>query len=331
MTCNNEKPLQGFHDAVVNDTAANIIIVVGGIISAVGTVKSIVDLFKGDPMTALIIARVVELGAGTVVAAFIWFLWYQKCQDNTRGDYPCFAGIVDSLTPPATSVTTIDPTTDIARFMEQNTDIFPFMKEHPCFNLVVRCIYWPIISDNTGYIWYNGKDEPYITCYIKDPRLCQKMMGAAIGATIGGIGGAAAGFYADAAALAICGASIFCAIFAILVGAIVAIVCACVGAKIGFEASEPGRVESGEPTSSETAQRTMRVGDYVAVKGNMVRLSWLHNANALYFTEEWCWYGHENTLAPYTHETANAFFEPDSESSDGNDKEYWFCKMGISP
>lgn len=321
--CEYEKPLTGPYDTGVPSLEGVLfgLASVGIIIKDV--ISFVIDKFSGDPMFLPIITRVAELGMGIGAAVIIWVMWYEKCQKHREGLRPCLAGIVDSLTPQATYVATFEAAADIAEFMEKHTDIFPFMKEHPCFNLVVRCEDWSKIANNTGYLWPNAKGEPFISCYRKNPTICAKLLTAAVGATIGGIGGIAAGFWADVTALAICGASIFCGIFAIIIGAIVALVCALVGAKIGYEIGGTGQVSSGEPQQST---QPIRVGDYVAVRGNMVQLSWLHNANALWFVEEWCWYDHvDEVLPPYTHKMAKDFFQ----TEDQQDKAYLFCKMGI--
>lgn len=334
--CKYEKPDLGFQTLPGEDSVGTILVEIAGVAMAVGG-------FLGSlETTSLIIARIAgELGLGLVAAAAVWVIWGVKCVASPKGhSSPCLAGIVDSLVPPATthfsSAIDFDPASDVVDeiegFAETHTDIFPFMKEHPCFNLVVSCKYWNVISNDAGFVWFNGKGEPYIPCFIKDPSLCQKLFNSAVGATLGGIGGVVAAWWADAAALAICGASVFCAIFAILIGAVVALVCALVGAKLGFELGGVGSVSYGPPDPATTQQATqpVRVGDYVAVKGNMVKLSWLQNSNALWFVEEWCWYFHEDAVQPpFTHMMARDFFQSDDPETSPQDKEYLFCKMGV--
>lgn len=326
QNCPYEKPGLGSQAAVINDVGSTITEIVGVSV----TVGSLIVSVVSDPATFLIISRLVgELGLGLVVAVVAWVMWAVKCESNTEGTNPCLAGIIDSLIPPATtSVTSAVPVDFLAEaadelesFTEKNTDLFPFMKELPSFNLVVRCQDWERISENSEYVWFNNREEPYIVCYQRDHTLCAALLGTAVGATVGGIGGFAAGWWADAAFLAICGLSIFCAILAIIVGAFVALAGGTLGAVIGNEIDQAfASEEEGEDA------RVIRVGDYVAVKGNMVNITWANNASGLYFVEEWCWYGQEDsTLPPFDHMMARDYFL----TEEGEDKAYWFCKLGI--
>ena len=327
MNCEYEKPGLGPQTTVVNDVGSTIVEVVGAVLAIHGIVGGIVS----DPVMALIVTRAVgELGAGLAIAAVAWFMWGIKCTGAPEGTSICLSGIVDSLIPPATTSVSsaipvdflADAAGEIEKFPDQHSDVFPFMKDHPSFNLVVRCQDWNKASHNSGYNWSNTKDELYVVCYLEDPVLCSKLFLSAIGATVGGIGGIWAAIWADAAFLAICGAFFLCAILAIIVGAIAAAACAIFGAWAGNELGGPGESIGGE----DVEQQTIRVGDYVAVRGNFCQISWLHNASALYFVEEWFWYGHEDAvLPPYDHKMAKDYFL----NEDQEDKAYRFCKLGL--
>lgn len=320
---------EGIYDATVKDAGAIILDIIG-IISTITGLVSTVQSVGGAFITL----------AGFVVPVFIAIQWGQRCLNKPEGVPTCMAGIVDSLTPPETSNRLPSIADDVGGpirdWADDNIDIFPFLQEHPSFNMVVKCKYWPELQTSVGYYRYNHNSEgnpidPIVTCYLKDPSLCDRLQLMAVGSLVGAAVGTWLGNLSQGAILAACAATVICGILALFVFLVIAIVGALIGAKVG-DAVYGGRryderaAEQNTEPGDYSVIPVARVGDYLAVKGKLIRASWLQNGKCFWFVEEAFWYGHEsNNSSPFSHCLPDLFMREENESGVLIDSESRFC------
>jgi hypothetical protein len=118
---------------------------------------------------------------------------------------------------------------------------------------------------------------------------------------------------------------------ALLVFLVIAIVGAIIGANVADavyggprydERAAPPNFEPGDYSVIPVA----RVGDYLAVKGKLIRASWLQNGKCFWFVDEAFWYGHEsNNSSPFSHCLPDLFMREEHEDGALIDSESRFC------
>jgi hypothetical protein len=289
----------GTYSPSVSTTTVTAIIT--GVLSLAGAAKSLYDLvtkFSGG-----------YLYAGAAVAAFITWLvvsafYYKNCLDSPRKFPACSAGVIEVTVP---------------SFLSVADQIFAFAASHDRIDVVVKSIYWDLVSKNASYvncapdppIAPDTDGSPMISEYYHNAAVCAAGLGGSIGAAAGGVAGVFLGALAGGAIAALsCGPFAWlCALIALIVAIIIAVVCAIVGAVVG---SQIGRAAatSGRPlpidTTAPNFPSALSVGDYVTTKGNLTSDA---DANGMYiywFVDETTLHGRSTGLAPFNYRDPDA-------------------------
>ena len=183
-----------------------------------------------------------------------------------EGVQACYAGVINNI---------------VASFDSGWDTVFPFAAQHDRADVVVKPLYWEIITLRPSqYIWCNNDslESPLLRSYF----FSSEVLGAAIGSIIGAVAGAIGGFILGL----LSGAAIGCAggpilyLLAFLVALIVAAIVTLVGA---FAAGNIGRAVAGDssptgtPTSSSGSSEISN-GDYVSINGNLIAYAEDNNA-----------------------------------------------------
>jgi hypothetical protein len=237
-------------------TAASSIVKAGMDAASVFTVFGI--SFSAYAVSALI-------GAAITVLVVIVFV-IDRC-GSKGGAAGCAAGVIERMIP---------------SFASASDYLFPFTAMHDRADVVVKSSYWHVVANNAQFVdcGPDSQTSPLLHCFYKSDEVCRAgaaaIAGAIIGAVVGVIAGAAIGAAIGCATIILC-------IIALLVALIVAVVCVLIIAAVSaWLALAAGPNTS--PTSSGGS--TLKVGDYVTAKGNLIVHSSMDGAIAEWFTTD---------------------------------------------
>lgn len=175
------------------------------------------------------------------------------------------------------------------------------------FDLVVKQVYWHYVTQNSYWVFCNGKGAAMLPCIIKSKTACGAKIGSLIGAAAGAVGGVIVGYIAGAAAGAAlaCAASAWfyplCVLVALLIAAIVAAAITYAGSLIGGWIGEAAASAGSDTVGDDW--KGLDAGAIVTTKGNWVTDPDIGN-NELFYTTSINRTGKFKTGPSYT--TANA-------------------------
>jgi hypothetical protein len=156
------------------------------------------------------------------------------------------------------------------------------------FDLVVKTIYFPYVSQSAYWVYCNSLGSPMLPCVIKSKTACGAKIGSLVGVGVGAVAGVIIGYVAAAAvggALA-CAASgpfyLLCLLVVLIVAALVAAAIALAGAIIGGWIGEGVAAAADSDPVGDTF-KGLSPGAVVTVKGDWVTDPNVGN-NELFYT-----------------------------------------------
>jgi hypothetical protein len=264
----------GPRHATVPSTLSSILIAWGlvSFISPVGGAVTLVVAKFAWVMSWTFLGAASAIWGGAIIGAVIT-LWvignfaYSRCWSRPEGSPECAAGVIES--------------TEEA-FSSASEELFPFTAMHDRVNLVVRCIYWPIVERNADYVYVNEDSNlsPILKCFYDTREVCSAVNGAFIGGCIASVGGIILAVII--AEVAIGCAFVWTCLIATTVAAIIAAVCVLLGAFVG---GQIGKATAGETHPQSDMGQRLAEGDYVTIKGNLIALDDFRGAQALWFVK----------------------------------------------
>jgi hypothetical protein len=207
-------------------------------------------------------AAIVLAAVATMIVIIVWAAQSHiaLCYPPSPGKFECVTGVVNAVTPGFTS---------------WYSEIVGFANNQPRADVVVKSIYWPIVTlNNPPMVWCAGcancpssvataaqiadpaaPCSPTLACYYHDRQVCGASNGSAWGAGVGAAVGAAAGIILAILAFGALGCS-FTAVFSwicllalllvVLIAIVVTVIVAAIGSAIGTQA---GKAASGGPSA----------------------------------------------------------------------------------
>ena len=178
------------------------------------------------------------------ITAVFFYLWWDKCIADPKGDSRCLSGVVETIN-------------------GDDLGVFPFAADHPSLDLVVKSKYWPVVeaNDQAKKIFCSNAGSPILKVFYKSGKVCGAALGAAVGAAIVGAAGVIAG---AAAAAAIGCATVILCIFALLVAILIVAAAAIAGAWAG---SAIGGAAGDEVDMSSSDGSSISVRDLIKATG----------------------------------------------------------------
>ncbi len=273
------------------------------LLGLVGTIASIVKLLTETKVITILgisassAVWIAAVAAALVTWAVVFDFFRLRCLANPDTLKACSAGVVQTIVPAFNSAT---------------DEIFPFTAMHDRVDVVVRCIYWPLVQNLAGWIWCNTDPDisPMLRGYYKNSQVCGAGLGATIGAGVGAIGGIFLGALAGGAiASAACGPLAWlCLIIAVIVAAIIAAVCVLVGALAG---GQIGKAVSGGGPPTTTDGNLISVSDYVTTMGGVLTSGDDNGARIYWFVNSTMQHGQSGAMSPFDHTDPDAMLMPD--------------------
>lgn len=261
------------------------------VLGAIGTFAGFVG--KDSIVTILGIAAPGAVWIGAVIGALVTFaivfdFYRLRCLSHPDTLHACTAGVVEQLVP---------------AFSSASEDIFPFTAQHDRVDVVVKCVYWPLVQVNAAFVECNSDPDtsPILRGYYHNPAVCAAGLGSAIGAGVGVVGGILLGVLAGAAigcaTIILC---LFALLIALIVAAVVVIVAAIAGGLIG-------RAAAGG-TTGPTADdgNTIHSGDYVTTQGGLLTSGDDDGSRIYWFVDQTTLHGHSTFSSPFDHTDPDA-------------------------
>jgi hypothetical protein len=217
-------------------------------------------------------------GAAAIVGLVIYYAFQADgcIISPTKKESICLSGIVqDTSTEGSTAVDVLAPFA---------------MGPAGVFDLVVKSIYFPYVSQGAYWVYCNSLGSPMLQCVIKDEDACGAKIGSLVGVAAGAVAGVILGYIAAAAvggALA-CAASgpfyLLCLLIVLIVAAVVAAAVALAGAIIGGWIGEGVAAAANSDPVGDTF-KGLAAGAVVTVKGDWVTDPDVGN-NELFYTTD---------------------------------------------
>lgn len=304
-----DKPECGRKGTPSVDTPKSVVgAIVTGVLSIWGTIKGVIPFVEGTAATGaeagflagtfeiIGIAAPVGIWLAAVAGALLTFtvvavFYVQRC-GSKNSDPGCSAGVVQDIVP---------------SFNSAADEVFPFSAMHDRVDVVVRCVYWPVVSGGAPYVFCGNDTDrsPIMRGFYYSKEVCGAGKGALVGAGAGAVGGIVAGAAAGAAIG--CATVVLCAVAivaALLIAAVAVLVGALAGGQIGKAASE-------DSTPTGSTGEEIRVGDFVTRRGGLVLLGEMNNAKVYWFVEETHQNGRASSSPPYSYQLLDEEFTSD--------------------
>ncbi len=287
MSCP-EQPTCGSQGVTIEPTGGSVLSEIKALIGVVGTVSTIWGLAQQTALLTIFgVTAPVAIWGAAVAGALIAFgvvalFYYHRCAEQPDGLSACSAGVIERIVLGGTS---------------SNDFYFPYTAMHDRVDVVVKCIYWPLVQTNAGFVVCNddAQSSPMLYCFYKSAKVCAGALGATIGAGIGVIVGI---LVAVAVATAIGCATVFLCIAAIVVGFVVAVVVVLYFALMGGAIGQTF-VASPEPTAD--GGNVLRVGDYVTTEGGLITSGDFEGARVYWFVKDTTLHGYSTGSRPFSH------------------------------
>jgi hypothetical protein len=240
--------------------------------SSVATVTGTVTALLGIAGAAAKIAGITTasgafwggVAVGVAITIIVAYFAYQRCKTDWNGEAGCMSGVIESIT-----------------LAFSGNDVFiPFASQHDRVDVVVKSAYWDLIAAQSSYVFCSSRDNsPMIPAFYYNRTVCDAGIGGVIGAASGVVIGA---FIAAAAIAAIGCATVILCIVALIVAALivaaVTIACAIMGSQIAVAATS-----TSGPGLTDDPSSLLGVGEYVSIKGNLMKNDDLDGALVFYF------------------------------------------------
>jgi hypothetical protein len=287
------------------DSTDDVLTIILAIVGVGGTVIGIISTLVGGVAITVILgiaaANTIWLGGAAGAAAVIattFGFWYSRCLSNPDGPQMCSAGVVTLIN---------------TSFGGAEDYVFPFVAQHDVVQVVVKCIYWPLVAQTASYIYCAAPDNsPEFFCMYENKAVCPTEAGAFIGAVVGGVAGLILGVIVGAAIG--CAATgpfyLFCLLIAALIACIIAAVCALIGA---FAGGNIAHAIAGDSDPSTDAGDVIHSGDYITTKGKTIISGDFNHARIYRFVEHTTAHGHSTGAGPwFSHTDPDANLIPDA-------------------
>jgi hypothetical protein len=244
--------------------------------------------------------------AAAAAALITWLVisdfYYKNCLDSPRPIPVCSAGVIEA---------------SFAAFSSVTDQIFAFAATHDRIDVVVKSIYWDLVSKDAPYVnCAPNNDPPYddkspmLSEFYHNDAVCRAGLGGSIGALAGGVAGTFLGVLAAGAIASLsCGPFAWlCAILAIVVAIIVAVVSAVIGAVVGSQigrAADPSRALPIDPTAPDFPS-SLSVGDYVSTSGTLMSDSDANGMYVYWFVDNTHRHGQSPNKPPFSYKDPDA-------------------------
>lgn len=261
------------------------------VLTAIGSLIGILGKTSTITIQGIAAPAAVWIGAviGAVLACTTVFDCYRlRCLAHLDTLAACSAGVVEQVVP---------------AFNRVSDRIFPFTAQHDRIDVVVKCLYWPLVQLDADFVQCNGDPgkSPILRGYYHNAKVCGAGFGATIGAGIGAVGGILLGALAGAA---IGGATIILCLLAqltaLIVAAATAIIAAVAGGQIGRAAA------GGPPSPMADDDNTIHSGDYVTTRGGLLTSGADDGARVYWFVEHTTLHGRSTSSSPFDHTDPDA-------------------------
>lgn len=298
------KPACGAIGIATDDALTTLLAVLGALGTIIGLVaKAIATAGESGAWTFLGVSAASGIWVGAAVGAALILIvvavfYWKRCGEEPAGFDACSAGVVEEIAP---------------SFGSAVDEIFPFTAMHDRVDIVLKSIYWDLISLGAAFVKCNDDQDssPLVHALYKSNEVCGAGAGATIGAAAGALPAVIIGA-AAAAALIGCATVILC-IFAILLAAIIAAVVVLVAALIG---GQIGKAVAGnsQPTGEDgaAAARELAVGDYVTTKGHMINSGDFDGARVYWFVNSTALHGNSPGSPAFSFTDPDANLNPDA-------------------
>jgi len=288
------QPVCGSQGTSTGSSVSSVLGAVGGTITVLGGIGSIIGvLAKTGVIVILGVSAAAAIWIGAVIGAVLAFatvftFYYLRCLSKPDTLAACSAGVVEQLIP---------------AFSSASEDVFPFTAQHDRVDVVVKCIYWPLVQINAAFVECNSDPDgsPILRGYYHNAKVC----GAGLGSTIGAGVGVVAGILAGAAIGAAIGcATIILCLFALLIALIVAAVTVIVAAIIGGQIGKAAASAPPSPVADDG--NTIHSGDYVTTQGGLLTSGDDDGSRIYWFVEHTTLHGHSTFSSPFDHTDPDA-------------------------
>jgi hypothetical protein len=289
-----QQPTCGSQGVATQSSVSGVLGDLASILTVLGVIGTLAGLAaKGTIITILGIAAPAAVWIGAVVGALLAFatvfdFYRLRCLSHPDTLRACTAGVVQQLVP---------------AFNSASEDIFPFTAQHDRVDVVVKCIYWPLVQVNAAFVECNSDPDtsPILRGYYHNAAVCAAGLGSTIGAGVGVVGGILLGVVAGAA---IGCATIILCLFALLIALIVAAVTVIVAAIIGGDIGRAAAGGSPSPTADDG--NTIHSGDYVTTQGGLLTSGDDDGARIYWFADQTTLHGHSTFSSPFDHTDPDA-------------------------
>jgi hypothetical protein len=249
------------------------------------------------------------LGALTVLVTVGGF-YYKNCHRDYNGGWRCVSGVINGIH---------------RSFDDTTSQIFTFAASHDRIDVVVKSEYWRLVayerSLGIAFVSCNNDPDRSVLAYgfFHNSAVCAAGLGATIGAVVGAVIGTIVGALAGLAL----GAALGCAatgpayllcllavlIVACIVAAVITLACAMVGGWIGKSVAENRAPTGVEEESVE--EDTLRIGDYVSLRGDLTGHPDLNHSATFWFVEETTIHGESDVSPPFSYKDPDQFLTED--------------------
>ncbi len=223
----------------------------------------------------------------------VFGFYYERCLGNPDTEAACSAGVIEDTVP---------------AFNSSTDELFPFTAQHNRVDVVVKCMYWSLITNNAAWVWCNDDPDtsPMARCYYKTSDVCGAGLGATIGGGVGVVGGILLGALAGAAIG--CATVILC-IFAILAALLIAAAAVLVAALAG---GQIGKAVAGSSSPTSSAGNTLMVGDYISTCGGLLTSGDDNGSRVYWFVNTTIQHGSSSGSTPFDHTDPDMNLNPDA-------------------
>lgn len=249
---------------VVGSPVTEIFAIIGIVSGVITVITKLIDI--GGGAATFTFAGMGAVGLGGVAGALAVFavtgyMLFARCWPR-EGGVRCWAGVVNGITE------SFDSGWDV---------VFPSGAMHPRVDVVVKPAYWPLVTQNAGFVHCSlappATGSPLIQTFYKSKAVCAAGAGAMIGA---GLGVAAAVAIAVAIGAIGCATVILC-LLALLLAAIIGAILALAGAAAG---GAIGRAAGGDDSPQASGGGgEIKVGQLVTVNGKLLTMEEFDLAN----------------------------------------------------
>lgn len=292
------QPVCGSQGVTTGSSIGTVLGDLGWLFGAVGTAGTLIGFLGKTAIFTLwgiSAATVIWLAAiaGALITFAVVFDFYRlRCLSHPDTRRSCSSGVVEQLVP---------------AFNGTTSQLFPFTAQHDRVDVVVKCVYWPLVVNNAAFVHCNSDPDssPILRGYFHNAQVCAAGLGSTVGAGVGIVAGillgCLAGIAIGCATVILC---IFAILLALIVAAVTVLVAALIGGQIGMAAAG-----SSAPTASGNA---IQSGDYITTKGGLLTSGDDDGARVYWFVDPATLHGHSALPSPHDHTDPDMNLIPDA-------------------